>query len=127
MVLLEHLQPVKLKDGTVRLDDNGIGTHGSASVTSIVNGSSHGCHRLYNQLAVRLGDFLLHHREHAVRGEQPERYRRFVFHNDESFKAAIDTRGFLYELTPPVPVNVLKGNILSPRKVPPRASAPAHP
>ncbi len=127
MVLIEMLQAIKLKDGTVRLDDNGIGTHGSASVTSIVNGTSHGCHRLYNQLAVRLGDFLLRHRDHIVRGEQPEQYRRWVHHNDETFKAAIDTRGFLYELTPPVPVVVLKGNILSKRKVPPVLSAPARP
>jgi hypothetical protein len=129
MVLLEHLQRVKLKDGTERFDDNGIGTHGSASVTSIVNGTSHGCHRLYNQLAVRLGDFLLRHRDHAVRGEQllprEDRYKRIVFHNDESFKAEVDTRGFLYELTPPVQVNVLKGSILSPRKRPPALSAPA--
>jgi hypothetical protein len=128
MVLIEHLQHIKLKDGTERFDDNGIGTHGSASVTSIVNGSSHGCHRLYNQMAVRLGDFLLRHRDHVVRGEQllarEDRYRRIVFHNDESFKAEVDTRGFLYELTPPVPVNVLEGNILSKRKVPPRLSAP---
>jgi hypothetical protein len=127
MILLEHLQAIKLKDGTERLDDNGIGTHGSASVTSIVNGTSHGCHRLYNQLAVRLGDFLLRHRNHVVRGEQAEEYRRFVWHNSEMFKAKIDTRGFLYELTPPVPVDVLRGNILSKRKVPPALSAPAHP
>ena len=127
MVLIEHLQVIKLKDGTERLDDNGIGTHGSASVTSIVNGTSHGCHRLFNQLAVRLGDFLLRHRTHVVKGEQPEQYRRFVRHNDELFKAKIDTRGFAYELTPPVPVTVTPGNILSRRKVPPRALAPARP
>ena len=127
MVLIEHLQVIKLKDGSERLDDNGIGTHGSASVTSIVNGTSHGCHRLYNQLAVRLGDFLLRHRNHIVKGEQPEQYRRFVRHNDELFKAKIDTRGFAYELTPPIDVNVTKGNILSKRKVPPRESAPARP
>jgi hypothetical protein len=127
MILLEHLQAIKLKDGSERLDDNGIGTHGSASVTSIVNGTSHGCHRLYNQLAVRLGDFLLRHRTHLVKGEQSEQYRRFVFHNDEMFKAKIDTRGFLYELTPPVPVNVQKGNVVSKRKIPPLLAAPAHP
>lgn len=129
MVLIEHLQHYRAKDGTERFDDNGIGTHGSASVTSIVNGTSHGCHRLYNQLAVRLGDFLLHHRDHAVRGEQilakEDRFKRIVFHNDEAFKAEVTSRGFLYELTPPVPVNVLKGNIISRRKVPPALSAPA--
>jgi hypothetical protein len=127
MILLEHLQVMKQRDGSERLDDNGIGTHGSASVTSIVDGTSHGCHRLYNQLAVRLGDFLLRHRTHVVRGEQPVAWRRTVFHNDELFRAAIDTRGFLYELTPPVPVEVTKGQILSKRKLPPLLAAPARP
>lgn len=127
MVLLEHLQVIKLKDGTERLDNNGIGTHGSSSVTSIVSGTSHGCHRLYNQLAVRLADFVLHHRAHTVKGEEKVTYRRNVWHNDDLFKAEIDTRGFIYELTPPVPVTVTKGKILSKRKTPPRNSAPARP
>jgi hypothetical protein len=127
MTLLVHHQVFKKRDGSVRFDDNGIGTHGSASVTSIVNGTSHGCHRLYNQLAVRLADFLLRHRAHVVRGEQPELYRRVVWYKGENFVANINTRGFLYELTPPVPVNVLPGNILSTRKIPPRDSAPARP
>jgi hypothetical protein len=127
MTLLVHHEVIKLRDGSERFDDNGIGTHGSASVTSIVNGTSHGCHRLYNQLAVRLADFLLRHRDHAVRGEQPEIYRRVVAHKDERFVAKITTRGFLYELTPPVPITVLKGNIRSDRKVPPRDAAPARP
>jgi hypothetical protein len=127
MTLLVHHQVVKRKDGTERFDDNGIGTHGSASVTSIVNGTSHGCHRLYNQLAVRLADFLLHHREHMVRGEQPVNYHRVVNYRGETFPADITTRGFLYEMTPPVPINVLLGNIRSQRKVPPRDAAPARP
>lgn len=127
MTLLVHHQLIKRKDFPDRLDDNGIGSHGSASVTSIVNGTSHGCHRLYNQLAVRLADFLLRHREHIVRGEQPELYRRVVFYRDERFVADVRTRGFLYELTPPVLINVLPGNIRSDRKVPPRDSAPARP
>lgn len=127
MTLLVHHQIVKLRNGTERFDDNGIGTHGSSSVTSIVNGTSHGCHRLYNQLAVRLANFLLRHREHIVRGEQRTLYKRFVFHRGEKFVADIKTRGFLYELTPPVSINVLPGNIRSERKVPPRYSAPARP
>jgi hypothetical protein len=127
MVLIEHLEQVKLRDGSIRLDDNGIGTHGSSSVTSIVNGTSHGCHRLYNQLATRLGNFLLQHRAHAVKGEQKVMYRRNLWRSGEGFRAEIDTRGFIYELTPPVPVNVTKGRILSTRKTPPRNSAPARP
>jgi hypothetical protein len=127
MVLLEHVAETTLKDGSIRYDDNGIGTHGSASVTSIVNGTSHGCHRLYNQLATRLGNFLLHHRSHTVKGEAKVTYRRVVSHDGEYFKVAIDSRGFQYELTPPVPVNVNKGRIRSARKTPPKNSAPARP
>ena len=124
LVLLVHDNVVTKKDGTVEYWDNGIGSHGSASVTSIVNGTSHGCHRMYNQLAVRLANFLLHHREHVVKGEQKVGYRRRVNHKG-SFLAKVDTRGFLYEMTPPVPVVVTRGNIRSSRKVPPRNSAAA--
>jgi hypothetical protein len=124
LVLLQHDNVVEKKDGTVTYWNNGIGTHGSASVTSIVNGTSHGCHRLYNQLAVRLADFLLAHRAHATHGEQKVGYIRKVNHKG-SFTAKVTTRGFLYEMTPPVPIKVLKGNIKSARKVPPRNSAPA--
>ncbi len=120
MSLLVHHQVFHTKDGD-RFDENGIGTHGSSSVTSIVNGTSHGCHRLYNQLAVRLADFLLLHRDHVVKGEQPESYQRIVSYR-ETFLAKVTTRGFLYEMTPPVPVMVTKGRILSDRKTPPRSS-----
>jgi L,D-transpeptidase-like protein len=126
LVLLEHYQVVKLKDGTERFDDNGIGTHGSSTVTSIVHGTSHGCHRLYNQLAVRLADFLLKHRDHVAKGQTEEWYRRRINYKG-TFMAKIDTRGYLYELTPPVQVNVLKGTIRSTRKIPPTNSAPARP
>ncbi|MDX2091752.1 MAG: peptidoglycan-binding protein [Kofleriaceae bacterium] len=124
MMLLPHYQQVKDAAGRTKFVTNGIGTHGSAVVTSILNGSSHGCHRLYNQLAIRLGSFLLRHRNHVVRGQQPEFYRRTV-RAMGTFQAKIDTRGYRYELTPPVPVEVLPGNIRSERKVPPTNSAPA--
>jgi hypothetical protein len=122
MVLLPHLKPVKGAGGKVSYFDNGIGTHGSAVVTSILNGTSHGCHRLYNHLAIR--SFLLHHRNHVVKGQDPEHYRRIVKFKG-TYQAKIDTRGFLYELTPPVPVDVLQGNIRSARKIPPAASVAA--
>jgi hypothetical protein len=127
MALFEHVQVVKLRNGEERHDNNGIGTHGSSSVTSIVHGTSHGCHRLYNQLAVRLANFILHHREYVVKGEEKVTYRRNLWHAGQSFRAEVDTRGFIYELTPPVPVNVTKGRILSKRKTPPKNSAPARP
>jgi hypothetical protein len=129
MVLLPHYAFYKVKTPKgeeQRVMDNGIGTHGSASVTSIVNGTSHGCHRLYNQLAVRLGNFLMQHRDHVVKGQQKEYWRRLVQYRG-SFLAKIDTRGFLYELTPPVPIEVTRGSIRTPRKTPPLSAAPARP
>jgi hypothetical protein len=126
MVLLPHLNVVKLPNGKEHIWDNGIGTHGSASVTSIVNGTSHGCHRLYNQLAVRLADFLLRHRDHVVKGQEPVWWQRLVQYKG-TFFAKIDTRGFLYEMTPPIQVEVTKGTIRTPRKTPPLSSAPARP
>ncbi|MEJ7599476.1 MAG: hypothetical protein WKG01_16330 [Kofleriaceae bacterium] len=119
MVLLKHQRQVRST-----WVDNGIGTHGSAVVTSIVNGTSHGCHRLYNQLAVRLASFLLQHRNHVVKGQQKELYRRTI-QLMGTHHARVDTRGFLYELTPPVPIEVLPGTIRSQRKIPPLGSAPA--
>ena len=125
MMLLLHERAVRAADGTTTYVDNGIGTHGSAVVTSILNGTSHGCHRLYNQLAVRLGSFLLAHHDHVVRGQQPEQYRRVIHFGTKTFVAKLDTRGFVYELTPPIAVNVLPGTIRSTRKVPPVASVAA--
>ena len=124
MIRLPHERVVHIKGGNVQYVDNGIGTHGSAVVTSLLNGTSHGCHRLFNHMAIRLGDFLLHHRNHEVKGQQPEHYRRTITAGG-TFKAQIDTRGFMFELTPPVHVEVLAGNIRSDRKVPPSDSLPA--
>ncbi len=42
--------------------DNQIRTHGSVDYTSIARRFSHGCHRLVNNRAVRLYDFVLRHR-----------------------------------------------------------------
>ncbi|CAN5375159.1 hypothetical protein BH11MYX1_BH11MYX1_02380 [soil metagenome] len=124
MIRLPHERAVKMKNGIVQYVDNGIGTHGSAVVTSLLNGTSHGCHRLYNHMAIRLGGFLLHHRDHVVKGQQPEHYRRQVSVGG-GFNARIDTRGFMFELTPPVHIDVLPGTIRSTRKVPPADAAPA--
>ena len=124
MIRLPHERVVHTKGGGVQYVDNGIGTHGSAVVTSLLNGTSHGCHRLYNHLAIRLGGFLLDHRNHEVKGQQPEHYRRTI-NTGGTFRAAVDTRGFMYELTPPVHVEVLPGTIRSDRKVPPADALPA--
>ncbi|HET9992221.1 MAG TPA: peptidoglycan-binding domain-containing protein, partial [Kofleriaceae bacterium] len=124
LIRLPHERAVRMKNGSVQYVDNGIGTHGSAVVTSLLNGTSHGCHRLYNHMALRLGGFLLDHRNHVVKGQQPEHFRRTIDVGG-TFHAQIDTRGFMYELTPPVHIDVLSGTIRSTRKVPPADAAPA--
>src|SRR3569623_713879 len=124
MIRLPHERAIKMKNGSTQYVDNGIGTHGSAVVTSLLNGTSHGCHRLYNHMAIRLGGFLLDHRDHVVRGQQPEHFRRTV-NVGGTFHAQLDTCGFMYELTPPVHIDVLPGTIRSERKVPPADAAPA--
>ena len=48
--------------------DNQIRTHGSVDYTSIARRFSHGCHRLVNNRAVRMFDFVLRHRAFAASG-----------------------------------------------------------
>ena len=57
-----------------RFFDNGIRTHGSFDYLSLRGRFSHGCHRLYNQQAMRLFSFVLAHRRCASSGRS-----RWVF------------------------------------------------
>src|SRR5690606_16122438 len=94
-------------------------SHGSVSYRSILRGYSHGCHRLFNHLAVQMTSFVLRHRRHVVRGRIPALFRRELQPEPDAetgelpppVTLEIDTRGFLFELTPPVPVNVLEGRV----------------
>lgn len=91
--------------------DRGIRIHGSSNYLSIYNpeGYSHGCHRLPNHLAIRLYDFLLQHRKMKVLGDAPMNFwRQFLAYN-HVFEIRIPSRGYVYELDPPLPVNVLAG------------------
>ena len=93
--------------------DNGVRVHGSSEYLSIRNPNaySHGCHRLMNHLAVRLFSFVLRHRNVKILGERPLGFSRQFLWNDSVFEIRLPTRGFHYELDPPVAVNVLEGNI----------------
>lgn len=93
--------------------DNGIRSHGSVNYRSILRGYSHGCHRLFNHLAVRLTSFVLAHREHVVHGRVPANFVRELHPEgaEQPLTLTIDTRGYRFELTPPVPVEVLEGRI----------------
>lgn len=92
-----------------RFYDEGIRTHGSVRYESIMEGASHGCHRLHNFNAVRLSGFLLQHRTHRVTGPIPLGYGRTVEYRGKELTMSFEDRGYKYELDPPVPVEVLAG------------------
>jgi hypothetical protein len=100
--------------------DNGVRAHGSSNYLSIYsgNGYSHGCHRLPNHLAIRLYSFILRHRNVRVAGDQPMSFSRQFLRKETVYEMRIPSRGFLYELDPPLPVNVLEGNIRGAQKTP---------
>jgi hypothetical protein len=91
--------------------DNGIRTHGSFDYMSLRGRFSHGCHRLDNQLAMRLFSFVLGHRKMRVVGMIPLGFRRTFFSQGEVYEMRLPSRGFYYELDPPLPVDVLEGTI----------------
>lgn len=99
-----------------RFIDEGIRSHGSVSYDSILSGTSHGCHRLYNHLAVRLSSFLLRHRDHVRHGSMATRYRRSFEVEGGSQSLRVDERGYRYELTPPVDVEVSEGRVVGRRR-----------
>jgi hypothetical protein len=117
LVMLIHHERVE-RGGEVRYVDHGIRTHGSVDYRSIRRGESHGCHRLYNQLALRLSGYLLEHRTHVRRGKMNVGYHRTLEWNGQSVEVDVPTRGYLYELDPPVPVRVLQGRIAGERQKP---------
>ena len=121
LVMLIHNEVVERGGKTLYLD-HGIRTHGSVDYRSIKRGSSHGCHRLYNQLALRLSGFLLQHRAFETRGKMHTDFKRVLEVNEQSIEMDVPSRGYLYELDPPVPVKVLEG---SEGETPVSAASPA--
>ena len=109
LVMLIHHQA---SPGTDLLHDDGIRTHGSSSYASIFEGTSHGCHRLHNHRALELAGFLLAHRNHAVRGPIQLDHTRTFAHRGKLMRLAFPSRGFRYELDPPVEVEVRPGRIV---------------
>ncbi len=109
LVMLIHDEVVERGSKTTYVD-HGIRTHGSVDYRSIKRGSSHGCHRLYNQLALRLSGFLLQHRAFETRGKMHTDFKRVLEVNEQTIEMDVPSRGYLYELDPPVPVKVLEGS-----------------
>jgi len=98
--------------------DNQIRTHGSVDYTSIARRFSHGCHRLVNNRAVRLFDFVLRHRPFKRVGNVPLNLKKRFEVDGEVYRYAIKTRGYYYELPEPIQVNVLEGKIMGEVKKP---------
>jgi len=102
--------------------DHGIRAHGSSDYMSIRGWArySHGCHRLLNHLAVRLYSFILQHRNMVVRGDQRMRLDRQFLREASVYQVRMPSRGFLFELTPPLPVLVRPGRIMGKHRHPMR-------
>jgi hypothetical protein len=120
LAMFVHADPAK------DMADNGVRTHGSANLASIAAGQSHGCHRLLGAQALRLAGFVIANHGITRRGEVATDYQRTVEHLG-TFEVKVDTRGYLIELNPPIPVDVLEGNVKSARKRPPPHTVPAAP
>ena len=123
LVMLIHHEVV-VHGTETRYVDHGIRTHGSVDYRSIRRGESHGCHRLYNQLALRLSGYLLEHRSHVRRGKLNAGYHRTLEWHDQTVEVDVPARGYLYELDPPVPVRVLPGRIAGERQKPVSSAVP---
>jgi hypothetical protein len=110
MVAAIHEEMRRGPDGA-RFFDNGIRTHGSFDYPSLRGRFSHGCHRLYNQLAMRLFSFVVEHHRSRVTGPVAAGYRRAFFSKGEVFEMRLPSRGYYRQLEPPIPVEVLEGRI----------------
>ncbi len=120
LVMLPHLRPVE-SEGATLWYDNGIRTHGSVSYQSILGSESHGCHRLFNHSAVQLASFLLQHRDHVRHGLVAQPFVHEFTWRGMKLRQPIPHRGYRYELTPPVEVEVLEGTVRGKiRRVPQR-------
>jgi hypothetical protein len=67
---------------------------------------------LVNSRAVRLFDFVLRHRAFHRVGNVPITLRRHFEHEGKAYHYALGTRGYYYELNPPLPVMVTIGRIM---------------
>ncbi len=100
--------------------DNWIRAHGSAEYLSMYSptGYSHGCHRLPNHLAIRAFSFILRHRKMRVVGDIALDFARQFLSKEQVYEIRLATRGFSYWMDPPVPIEVLEGEIKGEAKEP---------
>jgi hypothetical protein len=78
---------------------------------SIMRRHSHGCHRLHNHIAVRLMSFVLAHRPHQRKGQEPLSFMKTLVYEDETYEINIKQGGYVFVLDKPLKVEVLEGRI----------------
>ena len=118
LVMAPHEREVVTSSGKKVYFDNGIRSHGSFDYMSIQRRHSHGCHRLYNHLALRLFGFVLRHRAFDRIGQQPVGYWTKFEVEGETYEIRLKTKGYAFQLKEPVQVDVLKGNIKGKQQTP---------
>jgi hypothetical protein len=112
LVAIVHHQIMERNEkGEPQLMDLRIRTHGTPAYRSVKRGESNGCHRLHNYLALRLAGFLVKHRENVRDGIVPEDYVRNLEYKGQKVALESESKGYRFKLTPPVPVNVLDGDV----------------
>jgi hypothetical protein len=112
LVAMVHHQIVGYaEDGKPQLTDYRIRTHGTPAYRSVKRGESNGCHRLHNHVALRLAGFLVRHRANVRQGLVPEDYVRRLEYQGQEVALESENKGYRFQLTPPVPVTVLSGDV----------------
>lgn len=124
LVAAYHVKLHEKSDGTVSVFDNQIRTHGSVDYMSILRRYSHGCHRLYNMNAVRMFSMILQHREYQREGQTKIGAGRRFEYNGKTYTMKLDTRGYKYTLSEPIPVTVTEGRIRGSRRSPAKDPMP---
>jgi hypothetical protein len=111
VAIVHHQIEGRNERGEPELMDHRIRTHGTAAYRSVKRGESSGCHRLHNHLALRLAGFLIRHRANVRHGLAPEDYVRRLEYKGQEVALESDNKGYRFELTPPVSVTVLDGDV----------------
>ncbi|MCG5051575.1 MAG: hypothetical protein KA712_01320 [Myxococcales bacterium] len=111
VAIVHHQIEGENESGEPQLMDHRIRTHGTPAYRSVKRGESSGCHRLHNHLALRLAGFLVRHRTHVRHGLAPEDYVRRLEYQGQQVALESDYKGYRFQLTPPVPVTVLDGEV----------------
>jgi hypothetical protein len=112
LVAIPHLQIMERNEkGEPQLMDLRIRTHGTPGYRSVKRGESNGCHRLHNFEVLRLTAFLIKHHENERQGLVPEDYVRTLTYKGQQVALESESKGYRFKLTPPVPVNVLEGDV----------------